>query len=214
MSDEDVLFFGARNFQARILVSLVELAFRQFWCCDSSMSSPGAAFVMVAIALLRVSLAGAFSTCSLATVRSGPGPVTGHPSIPSALPRRGAPRPVFGSKASPWPLSLREAPRPRDTQTACRNLCAAAGGGEGESVMPLAEAEGLLGTFDREQQVVARDGFEGQREGFGGGTSAAKFAEASRPEWPRLRRAVLSLATESEKVCPRSALSCLCFRRR
>ena len=66
--------------------------------------------------------------------------------------------------------------------------------------MSRREAERVLSTFDREQQKVAREGFEGQREGFGGGTSALKFAEALRADWPRLRRAVYTLTIESEKV--------------
>ena len=37
------------------------------------------------------------------------------------------------------------------------------------------------------------------REGFGGGTSAAKWA-AAYPDWPSLRDAVLTIADESEQV--------------
>ena len=65
--------------------------------------------------------------------------------------------------------------------------------------MALGEAERVLGSFDREQQRVAKEGFNGQREGFGGGTSAAKWA-AAYPDWPALRDAVLTIADESEQV--------------
>ena len=63
----------------------------------------------------------------------------------------------------------------------------------------LSDAERVLAAFDAEQQRVAREGLGGVREGFGGGTSAARWA-AAHPDWPALRSAVLALAGESEKV--------------
>jgi hypothetical protein len=63
----------------------------------------------------------------------------------------------------------------------------------------LSDAERVLAAFDTEQQRVAREGLGGVREGFGGGTSAARWA-AAHPDWPALRSAVLALAGESEKV--------------
>ncbi len=63
----------------------------------------------------------------------------------------------------------------------------------------LSDAERVLAAFDAEQQRIAREGLGGVREGFGGGTSAARWA-AAHPDWPALRSAVLALAGESEKV--------------
>ena len=65
--------------------------------------------------------------------------------------------------------------------------------------MALGDAERLLENFDREQLRVAKEGFGGTPEGFGGGTSAAKWAEAH-PDWPALRKAVLALTDVSEQV--------------
>jgi hypothetical protein len=65
--------------------------------------------------------------------------------------------------------------------------------------MALGDAQRLLENFDREQLRVAKQGFGGTREGFGGGTSAAKWA-AAYPDWPALRKAVLALADVSEQV--------------
>ena len=88
-----------------------------------------------------------------------------------------------------------------------------------QPMMTISHAERTLKTFDTEQQRIAREGFENVREGFGGGTSAAKWA-ASHPDWPALRSAVLALAHVSEKVicavkqrcmelcCCRHALQC------
>jgi len=131
------------------------------------------------------------------------------PPVPSLAPAWGA--------VSSWQLVLRaapcraSAPDTRDFRRVCRlrpapggPRAAHAAGGAAQSApeMPRKEAEHILGAFDQEQQRAAREGFEGQREGFGGGTSAAKFAEACRPDWPQLQRAVLSLASDSEKVRP------------
>ena len=65
--------------------------------------------------------------------------------------------------------------------------------------MALGDAERLLENFDREQLRVAKEGFGGTREGFGGGTSAAKWA-VTYPDWPALRKAVLALTDVSEQV--------------
>ena len=100
---------------------------------------------------------------------------------------------------SPWLLSsphlrpLRPPSSPRASH-AERLCCCAAGDGS-----TLEAAESVLDSFDREHQRVAREGFRGEREGFGGGTSATKWA-ASHPNWPALRRAVLALSSQSEKV--------------
>ena len=68
-----------------------------------------------------------------------------------------------------------------------------------EAAIALGDAQRLLENFDREQLRVAKEGFGGTREGFGGGTSAAKWAVAY-PDWPALRKAVLALTDVSEQV--------------
>jgi len=68
-----------------------------------------------------------------------------------------------------------------------------------EAAMELGHAERLLENFDREQLRVAKEGLGGTREGFGGGTSAAKWAVAY-PDWAALRKAVLALTDVSEQV--------------